>query len=275
MSKVFLAALLLMPACFTTENPPYDVDIEYREKEVSRNPRLGSVLVFPASGKVDSEGKINQAIQKEIFVQLGKTAYSVDYLEQIFISLNIPQLFPISLHSQMSYFDQILKQPDLPNITGLGKIRYPGLEFQFSKKIDIHLAVKKLALQERNLEAFTDAISALDFPTTYELFKSYPGIWSDINMLIYSAERKAGPRYLMFSRFEGDEVSYKNGAPLSLTSLIVNFETGAVRVVGRIKSETYSENKMSFLSQVRNMTALLIRHGDYRSRQKAENKPKS
>ena len=151
MFKAFLAALILMPACFTTENPPYDVKIEYREKEVSRHPRLGSVLILPASGKIDPEGKVNQAIQKEVFVQLGKIAYSVDYLEQIFKSINIPQLFPIALHSQMSYFDQILKQPELPSITGIGKIRYPGLEFQYSKGIDVHLAVKKLALQERNL----------------------------------------------------------------------------------------------------------------------------
>ena len=71
----------------------------------------------------------------------------------------------------------------------------------------------------------------------------------------------------MFSRIAGTEQSYMKGAPLVLSAILVNFETGGIRLAGRITSENYEENQLPYLSQVRNMTALLIRHADYKSRE--------
>lgn len=266
--RVFLIAAFacIFSGCASTDQLPYTVQVEHRQKEMNRNPRLGSVLVFPTSGNIDTKGEVNRAIQREVFLQLGKIAYSVDHLEKIFRDMTIPELFPLSIHSQISYFNQILKTSEIKKIVAPGKIRYPGIEFQYSKNIDLHLAVKKLALVERDLEPFTDAIGALDFETTHQLFQSFPSIRSDVNMIIYSAELSASPRYLMFSRIDGTEQSYMKGAPLVLSAILVNFETGGIRLAGRITSENYQENQLPYLSQVRNMTALLIRHADYQSR---------
>ena len=267
--RVFIIAVFayFTAGCVSTDQLPYTVQIEHRQKEMDRHPRLGSVLVFPTSGNIDPKGEVNQAIQREVFVQLGKIAYSADHLEKIFRDMTIPELFPLSIHSQISYFNQILKTSDIQKVVAQGKIRYPGIEFQYSKNIDLHLAVKKLALVERDLEPFTDAIRALDFETTHQLFQSFPAIRSDVNMIIYSAELSASPRYLMFSRIAGTEQSYMKGAPLVLSAILVNFETGGIRLAGRITSENYQENQLPYLSQVRNMTALLIRHADYQSRE--------
>ena len=115
-------------------------------------------------------------------------------------------------------------------------IRYPGIEYLHNDKLDTRLTIRQLSFETKNMESLVASINDLDYQTSKELLSSIPRINSSLIRLSQEALKLIDPTYLIFTRIEGDEKSYKKEVPLSITAIIVNFQTGAIRSAGRIKS---------------------------------------
>jgi hypothetical protein len=232
-------------------------EVFQREKEFSRHPNLDSVLVFPATGDIDKEGEVSKVIQKEIIRQLGSPAKTLRTVELIYKDWGISEIFPLSIQPQLLFFYDVLNSKDIEKISNRNIIRFPGLEYQFNKNFDLKLLVRELTLESKNLHPMVASVNELDFETSSELIKAIPNIESNLTRLTFEAQRLIEPKYLVFTRVDGSIDSYEDGKPVSVTSIIVNFETGSIRSVGRTTS--LSENfKVPYTDQIRNLTATLL-----------------
>ena len=113
--RVFIIAAFayFTAGCVSTDQLPYTVQIEHRQKEMDRHPRLGSVLVFPTSGNIDPKERSTKQSKERFSFSLEKSHIQWIILRKIFRDMTIPELFPLSIHSQISYFNQILKTSDI------------------------------------------------------------------------------------------------------------------------------------------------------------------
>lgn len=233
------------------------LDVFQREKEISRYPNLESVIIFPVTGDIDKDGEISKVFQKEAINQLGSSSITASNLLEIFRDWKIPEIFPIALQPQLTFFDKVLEIEDLEIVKNENIIRYPGIEYQFNKDFDLRLVIRDLTLKAKNITPLVASTEDLDFETTSGLLKTFPDISSNLTKISYASQRLINPRYLMFAKIKGTEKDYKNQIPISISVIIINFETGAIRSIGRTQSK--AENyKVPFSVQVRNLTAILL-----------------
>ena len=252
---ILMCGVLTQLACISIPSESTEKVIQ-RQKEFDRHPNINSILIFPSTGDIDTEGNVTNTIQREIKKQLGEPSIGISIVEQIFSDWSISQLFPISLQPQLTFFDALL-ETNIESLEKKGVLRYPGSEYQYKKSADLGLIIRDLLRESKTMEPIAEATAKLDFITTKELLSNLPRVASKLTQLSHSAQALVNPRYMIFTKIKGTEQEYKNQTPTTLTAVIINFETGAIRSIGRVSSLT-DYHYIPYLTQLRNLTAILI-----------------
>lgn len=236
-----------------------ELEGDRRQKELDKHENIESLVLFPVTGDVDPEGEINSVVYSEVDEQLEGAIITTEIIEQILSDWGISQIFPHTLQPKLTFFHKLLSVEKPVELLKSDKVRYPGFEFSYGQKMDLRLLVRELSLSLKNLGPLKTPIASLDFDQTFRLLNTYSKEKALLSRLSQKTLNEIEPTYMMFVRIDGNKQKYEESkTQVSVSAVIVNFETGGFRSIGRIRSNTKMEENYPYELLVEELTKILI-----------------
>jgi len=254
--SILLWSISFSNQCVSWREPVSDIAI--RNIEIERKPKFERILILPLTGSVDTEGLASRTVQSEAKHLLGRGASLVSDLEPIFTAAHASDLTPLALQPQMLWFEDLLAKTSVKNLVSAAVYRFPGMEFGLKLEKDPNEILKILAANSRQLEALSDALQRNDKILFQEILTPQKEIKASLSKLQYWAEVQFEPSWLLVFFLDGTEETWNQGNSVTLKTMALNFESGAIRFAG---SSTLNPSSMAvkYTTMLTTLTNTLMR----------------